>query len=144
MKEKRCLKSLEVNTFWIWRSASIELILSSGKHASVFCSFWRAVLNDTKKMIFRQNKIYTFSFCSKVYTPALNAWFFLLDVKRWTSNHSYCWKGFTYTRDAGKPKNMWDLKDFSEEQAVELFRTNKGLINNYKKNNNNNNCGSSR
>ncbi len=28
---------------------------------------------------------------------------------------------------------MWDLKDFSEEQAVELFRTNKGLINNYKK-----------
>ncbi len=84
-------------------------------------------------MIFRQNKIYTFSFCSKVYAPALNAWVFLLGVKRWTSNHSYCWKGFTYTRDAGKPKNMWDLKDFSEEQAVELFRTNKGLINNYLK-----------
>jgi len=31
-------------------------------------------------------------------------------------------------------KYLWDLKDFSEEQwAVELFRTNKGLMNNYKK-----------
>ncbi len=27
---------------------------------------------------------------------------------------------------------LWELKDFSEEQqAVELFRTNKGLMNNY-------------
>ncbi len=33
-----------------------------------------------------------------------------------------------------KTKNLWDLMDFSEEQqAVYLFRTNKGLMNNYKK-----------
>ncbi len=33
---------------------------------------------------------------------------------------------------AGKPNHLWDLKDFSEEQqTVELFRTNKGLVNNY-------------
>ncbi len=31
-----------------------------------------------------------------------------------------------------KPKNVQELKDFSEEQqAVELLRTNKGLVNNY-------------
>ncbi len=35
-------------------------------------------------------------------------------------------------KNAGKPKNLWELKDFSEEQQeVELFRTNKGLMNNY-------------
>ncbi len=31
--------------------------------------------------------------------------------------------------NARKPKNLWDLKDFSEEQqTVELSRTNKGLV----------------
>ncbi len=31
--------------------------------------------------------------------------------------------------NARKPNNLWDLKDFSEEQqTVELFRTNKGLV----------------
>ncbi len=35
-------------------------------------------------------------------------------------------------KNAGKPNNLWDLEDFSEEQQeVELFRTNKGLMNNY-------------
>ncbi len=35
-------------------------------------------------------------------------------------------------KNAGKPNHLWDLKDFSEEQqTVELFRTNKGLVNNY-------------
>ncbi len=35
-------------------------------------------------------------------------------------------------KNAGKPNHLWDLKDFSEEQQeVELFRTNKGLMNNY-------------
>ncbi len=29
-------------------------------------------------------------------------------------------------KNAGKPNNLWDLKDFSEEQ-----QTNKGLMNNY-------------
>ncbi len=42
------------------------------------------------------------------------------------------WKGFNYTKNAAKPNNLWDLEDFSEEQqTVELFRTNKGLVNNY-------------
>ncbi len=35
-------------------------------------------------------------------------------------------------KNAGKPKNLWELKYFSEEQqTVYLFRTNKGLMNNY-------------
>ncbi len=39
---------------------------------------------------------------------------------------------FQIYKNAGKPKNLWELKDFSEEQqTVELFRTNKGLMNNY-------------
>ncbi len=39
-------------------------------------------------------------------------------------------------KNAGKPNNLWDLTDLSEEQQeVYLFRTNKGLMNNYHKNN---------
>ncbi len=39
---------------------------------------------------------------------------------------------FQIYKNAGKPKNLWELKDFSEEQqTVELFRTNKGLMNNF-------------
>ncbi len=35
-------------------------------------------------------------------------------------------------KNAVKPKNLWELKDFSEEQqVVYLFRTNRGLMNNY-------------
>ncbi len=35
-------------------------------------------------------------------------------------------------KNAGKPKNLWELKYFSDEQqTVELFRTNKRLMNNY-------------
>ncbi len=35
-------------------------------------------------------------------------------------------------KNAGKPQNLWELKDFSEEQqTVYLFRTNTGLMNNY-------------
>ncbi len=37
-----------------------------------------------------------------------------------------------YAEDAGEPKNVQELEDFSEErQAVELLRTNEGLMNNY-------------
>ncbi len=54
----------------------------------------------------------------------------VLSVKRWISkSHSQCWKGFKYAEDAGKLKNVQELEDFSEEQqAVELLRTNEGLI----------------
>ncbi len=57
----------------------------------------------------------------------------VLHVKRWISkSYSHCWKGFKYAEDAGKPKNVLELEDFSEEQqAVELLRTNKGLLNDY-------------
>jgi len=47
-KETGCIKSRGVKTFWIWRSKNIVLNLSSGKHLSVFCCFWRAVLNEKK------------------------------------------------------------------------------------------------
>ncbi len=46
------------------------------------------------------------------------------------SQYSQCWKGFKYAEDAAKP-----------QQAVELLRTNKGLMNNYHKAQNNS-CGS--
>ncbi len=39
---------------------------------------------------------------------------------------------FQIHTNAGKPNKLWHMKDFSEEQqAVELFRTNKGPMNNY-------------
>ncbi len=47
-------------------------------------------------------------------------------------SYSHCWKGFKSAKDAGKPENVQDLEDFSEEkQAVELLRTNKGLMKHY-------------
>ncbi len=57
-----------------------------------------------------------------------------LSVKRWISkSYSHCWKGFKYAEDAGKPKNVQELEDFSEEQqAVELHRSNEDM-NNYHK-----------
>ena len=37
---------------------------------------------------------------------------------------SYCWKGFKYAKDAGKPEKVKDLEDFSEEKRpFKLFRT---------------------
>ncbi len=33
---------------------------------------------------------------------------------------SHCWTGAKYAEDAGKPKNLWDLEDFSEEQQAVL------------------------
>ncbi len=59
----------------------------------------------------------------------------VLHVKRWISkSYSHCWKGFKYAENVVKPKNVQELGDFSEEQqAVELLRTNKGLMNNYHK-----------
>ncbi len=57
----------------------------------------------------------------------------VLHVKRWISkSYSHCWKGFKYAENFGKPKNVQELEDFSEEkQTVELLRTNKGLMDNY-------------
>ncbi len=35
-------------------------------------------------------------------------------------SYSHCWKGFKSAKDAGKPENVQDLEDFSEEKwAVE-------------------------
>ncbi len=54
--------------------------------------------------------------------------------KNGSQNHSRCWKEFKYAEDAGKPNNVPELEEFSEEQqAVELLRTNKRLMNNYHK-----------
>ncbi len=33
-----------------------------------------------------------------------------------SQNHSHDWKGFKYAKYAGKPKNVWDLRDISKEQ----------------------------
>ncbi len=130
--------------------------MSSGKHVPIFCSLWRVVLNE-KNMIFRQNKKNVhISILFKSFHPlALNAWFFLLEhqwafepsviVAYESLSCSQCEKmdlkiiqslleKVKIHKNAGKPKNLWDLKDFSEEQqAVELFRTNKGLMSNYHK-----------
>ncbi len=59
----------------------------------------------------------------------------VVSVKIWISkSHSHFWKWFKYKEDAGKPKNVQELEDFSDEQqAAELLRTNKGLMNNYQK-----------
>ncbi len=137
-KENPCIK-----TFWIWRSRYILLNLSSVKHVTIFCSFWRAVLNEKIWYVGKTRKIYTSSFCSKVL--ALNAWFFLLEhqwvfessvivayesligfsVKRWISkSYSQCWKGFKYT------KMLENQRMCGICGTVELFRTNKGLMNN--------------
>ena len=58
----------------------------------------------------------------------------VLSVKRWISkSYSHFWKGFKYAEDAGKPKNVQELEDFSEEQqAVELLWTHEKLSQNIK------------
>ncbi len=107
-----------------------------------------------KNMIFKQNKknIHTFILFKSFRALALNAWFLLLE-HQWAFESSvivayeslscprcekmdlkirHCLKGFKYTKNAGKTKILWDLKDFSEEQqTVYLFVTNKGLMSNY-------------
>ncbi len=51
-------------------------------------------------------------------------------------SYSHCWKGFKSAKDAGKPENVQDLEDFSEEKrAVELLRRNKGFMKLYHKTN---------
>ncbi len=45
--------------------------MSSGKHASIFCCFRRAVLNGKKLYFNKIRKIWTSSSCSKVFTPRL-------------------------------------------------------------------------
>ncbi len=56
----------------------------------------------------------------------------VLHVKRWISkSYSHCWKGFKFAENVGKPKNVQELEDLSEEQW--MLRTNKGLMNNYHK-----------
>ncbi len=59
----------------------------------------------------------------------------VISVKIWISkSYSHFWKGFKYAEDAGKPKDVLEMEDFyDEQQAVELLRTNKGLMNNYHK-----------
>ena len=54
--------------------------MSSGKHVTIFCSLWRAVLSE-KNTIFRQNKknVHISILFKSFHPPALNAWFFLLE-----------------------------------------------------------------
>ncbi len=74
-KEKPCIKSRGVNylkiVFLIWKSGYILLIFSSGKHVSIFCSLWRAVLNKKTWYLGKIRKIYISPFCSNVFTPNL-------------------------------------------------------------------------
>ncbi len=35
-----------------------------------------------------------------------------------SKSYSHCWKGFKYTKMLEKPKNLWELKDFSEDQQA--------------------------
>ncbi len=70
-EEKRLIKSQGVKTCWNWRSGWILLNLSSGKHVTIFCSFWRAVLNEKIWYLGKTRKIYTSSFCSSVFLPRL-------------------------------------------------------------------------
>ncbi len=56
----------------------------------------------------------------------------VLGVKNGSQNHAVIVGKGSNTQNAEKPKNLCELKDFSgEQQIVELFRTNKGLMNNY-------------
>ncbi len=57
------------------------------------------------------------------------------ELNIWISkSYSHFWKDLKYAEDAGKPKNVQELVNlFEEQQAVELLRTNKGLMNIYPK-----------
>ncbi len=92
-----------------------------------------------KNMIFRQNKknVHIFLLFKSFHAPALNACFFLLE-NQWVFEFSVivayeslscpqCEKmdlkiiqslleRVQIHKNAGKPKNLWELKDFSEEQ----------------------------
>ncbi len=70
-EEKGLIKSQGVKTCWIWRSGWILLNLYSGKHVTIFCSFWRAVLYEKIWYLGKTRKIYTSSFCSNVFPPRL-------------------------------------------------------------------------
>ncbi len=96
-----------------------------------YCLF-STVLNK----LFHITDVYIYSTsCSKVYIPRLlmHCVAFLSISKNFhlIITYSHFWKGFKYAEDAGKPKNVQELGDSSEEQqAVEqLLRTNKGLMN---------------
>ncbi len=84
-------------------------------------------------MIFCQNKknIYIFILFKSFHAPALNAWFFESSVI--VANESLscprCEKmdlkiiqllleRVQIHKNAGRPNNLWDLKDFSEEQQT--------------------------
>ncbi len=74
--------------------------------------------------------VQVFIFCnSYAWVPQLSS-----VLKDGFQNHTVSvGKGFKYADDVGKPKNVQQLEDFSEEQQAELLRTNKGLMNNYHK-----------
>ncbi len=71
-KEKPCIKRVKGWKLFEFEDQGIELILSSGKHVTIICSFWRAVLNEKEKLYLGKiRNMYTSPFCSKVFTPRL-------------------------------------------------------------------------
>ncbi len=99
-----------------------------------------------KNMIFKQNEknLHIIILFKSFHPPSLNALCCLLEhqymcppfviaayeslsVKRWISkSHSHCWKGFKYAEDAGKPKNVQELEDYSEEQLRWTVQSQRG------------------
>ncbi len=100
--------------------------MSSGKHVSIFCSFWRAVLNEKIWYLGKTRKNY-FIFCSKVFTPRLlmhdfssgasvSVWTFCYSCI-WVPQLSSVWKDGSqnHTVIVGKSSNKqkcWQTKGF--------------------------------
>ncbi len=129
--------------------------MSSGKHASIFCCFRRAVNKWKKIYISTKKKLEIFILFKSFQQPALNAscvllehqWMFepFLIVVFESLNCPQCEKmdlkiiqslleRVQICKNAGKLQNLQNVEDLSEEQcSVQLFRTNKGLMNNHHK-----------
>ncbi len=76
-----------------WKLFELQIRVTFGKHVSIFCSFWRAVLNEKKRYFGKIRKMYTSSFCSKVFTPWLLMHVFPSGASEsvWTFWNSWLW-----------------------------------------------------
>ncbi len=75
-------------------SKYLHLCSEDERRSYRFETTWGWVIND---------KMYILEW-SNPFSPSV-----VLSVKRWISkSYSHCWKGFKYTKDAGKPKNLWN------------------------------------
>ncbi len=89
----------------------------------------------TPRLLMHRVFFWSISECLNLFNSLCLSPSIVLSVKRWISNHTVtAGKGFKYAKMLEKLQNLQNVEDLSEEQcSVQLFRTNKGLMNNQHK-----------